>query len=276
MTLPPESGAKQYWEGRTVGSADGLGSAVKRSGLTRGLVDLLFSVRASDEIFLAKVLKERRIRSVLDVACGAGKTVIPAIADYVAGVDINGFPAGVALARGYDECVAYEPPDYEFQLSRQVDAVAAINLNAHIPSESYRRILARALSFLRPGGTLILVHEYDNDGASYRWMHRKRDKFDRFVNGMEHWHLQYEGQTLEQIAPALSGLKLLRRRPLTAGLLPSMHYYAYSAERDPGRLLQACFLAADVPISIFNYLQGRLFAGRDKCFLVGYVYEKPL
>jgi SAM-dependent methyltransferase len=274
MTQPTSSAVKEYWEGRAVRPANSLGRAIKQSPFTRGLVDVLFSVRASDEIFLARILKERRARSVLDVACGPGKAVIPAVADYVAGVDIKGFPAGLALGKGYDECVEYEPPDYEFELSREVDAVAAINLNAHIPPESYRRILGKALRFLRPGGTLILIHEYDNDGASYRWMHRKRDKFDRFVKGMEHWHLQYEEQTLEAIEPSLRDLKLVRRRPLTAGLLPSMHYFAYSAERNPGRLLQACFLAADVPISILNYVQGRLFSGRNKCFLVGYVYEK--
>lgn len=274
MTSADRSETKEYWEGRAVRPPNSIGSVVKRSPLTRGAVDVLFSVRASDEIFLARVLKERGIRSVLDVACGPGKAVIPSIADYVAGVDIKGFPAQIALAAGYDECVEYEPPDYEFELSRQVDAVAAINLNAHIPPQSYRRILDRALRFLRPGGTLILIHEYDNDGASYRGMHRKRDKFDRFVKGMEHWHLRYEQETMDELDSGLGGLRLVRRRPLTAGLLPAIHYYAYSAGRNPGRFLQACFVAADIPISMINWVQARLFAGRNKCFLVGYVYEK--
>jgi SAM-dependent methyltransferase len=274
MTETGTPEVKEYWEGRTVRPANSLGNVIKRSPVARGLADLLFSVRASDEIFLARALSQRGARSVLDVACGPGKAVIPSVADYVAGVDIKGFPAGIALAKGYDECVEYEPPDYEFELGREVDAVTAINLNAHIPPESYRRILDRALRFLRPGGTLILIHEYDNDGASYRWMHRRRDKFDRFVKGMEHWYLRYEQETMDDIAAGLAGLRLVRRRPLTAGLLPSIHYFAYSAERNPGRLLQACFLAADIPISLVNYVQGRLFAGRNKCFLVGYVYEK--
>jgi SAM-dependent methyltransferase len=271
-----EAEVKQYWEDRAVRPANSLGSVIKRSPLSRNLVDVLFSVRASDEIFLSKVLREKGVRSVLDVACGPGKTVIPSIADYVAGVDIKGFPAQLALGKGYDECVEYEPPDYEFELSRQVDAVTAINLNAHIPPDSYRRILDRALRFLRPGGTLVLIHEYDNDGASYRWMRRRPDKFDRFVKGMEHWHLRFEQEFLDEIEDTLRGLRLVRRRPLTAGFLPSMHYYAYSAQRNPGRFLQACFLATDIPISILNYLQGRLFTGRNKCFLVGYVYEKQL
>lgn len=267
---------KNYWAGRQVASASRFGSFLKRSALTRGLTELMFSVRAADEAFLARTLERRKVRSILDIACGSGKAVIPVLVDFVAGVDITGYPKAQALAKGYQICLDYDPPAYAIDLGREVDAVAAINLNAHIPPESYEQILARGLALLRPGGTLILIHEYDNDGLSYRWMHRDRRKFERFVNGMEHWHLRNERDTLKSLDATLDGLRLVARQPLTAGLLPSVHYYAYARQRDPGRLLHRMFVMSDIPVSIANYLQCRLTRSFNKSFLVGYVYEKPI
>jgi SAM-dependent methyltransferase len=264
---------KNYWESRSVGKSPSLASIVKRSRLTQSIAGALLSLRAADEAFLARALRRRKVRSVLDLACGSGKAVLPSVADYTAGVDIVGFPAEEALAKGYDEVREYEAPDYAFDLGRTVDAVTAINLNAHIPSEAYGRILGQGLRFLRPGGTLILIHEYDNHGASYRWMRRDDKKFRRFVEGMEHWHLDFEEQFLEQARGRLPGMKLVERRPLTAAILPSIHYYAYAAQKDPGPWLRKLFLATDVPLSLANSIQCRLTDAFNRSFLVGYVFE---
>jgi SAM-dependent methyltransferase len=264
---------KNYWENRAVSPGNRFGQLLKRSRPTRALTNILFSVRASDEIFVSDELRRRDAQSVLDVACGGGKAVIPSIARHVTGVDIAGFPAHEALAKGYGECVEYHPPDYHFSVSRPIDAVTAINLNAHIPADSYRTILRRAVETLRPGGILILVHEYDNHGLSYRWMRRDRRKFDRMVEGMEHWHFEFEARFMATV-PELGDLDLVRRRPLTGGLLPSVHYYGYIRERDPGPLARKALLLADVPISLINYAQCRLTTAFNKSFLVGYVFEK--
>lgn len=266
---------KHYWAGRQVASASSFGSLLKRSALTRGLTELLFSVRVADEAFLARALQRRKVRSMLDIACGSGKAVVPSLVDFVAGVDITGYPKEQALAKGYNLCLDYDPPDYHIALDRQVEAVTAINLNAHIPAEAYARILTRGLEFLKPGGALILIHEYDNEGLSYRWMHRHQRKFERFVHGMEHWHLRSEGETLKSLAPTVDGMRLITRHPLTAALLPSIHYYAYARQRDPGALLRRLFVLTDVPVSIANYVQCRLSQSFDRSFLVGYLYEKP-
>jgi hypothetical protein len=123
---------KNYWDGRLVRSSNSIGSLIKQSRLTQGLTNIIFSVRSSDEIFIARALRERGARSVLDVACGLGKAVIPSIADYTAGVDIAGYPTDITLSKGYQECVQYNAPSYDFEISRQVDAITCIYLNAHI------------------------------------------------------------------------------------------------------------------------------------------------
>jgi SAM-dependent methyltransferase len=265
---------KNYWANRSVPRGNALGSLLKRSRITQWLTNIIFSVRASDEVFLSGVLRQRNVRSVLDVACGGGKAVIPSVADYVVGVDIDGFPAHQALSKGYTECVEYRPPAYAFIISREVDAVTAVNLNAHVSQSAYRTILCQALSFLRPSGIVILIHEYDNDGISYRWMRRNRRKFRRLVEGMEHWYLRYESEFLNSVQNDFPGLRLVRRQALTCGILPALHYYVYWREKDPGPFGAKALLGLDVPLSIMNFLQTWAASDVDRCFLVGYVFEK--
>lgn len=264
---------KHYWDDRRIQPPNRIGNAIKRSPVTQGLVDVLFSVRVSDEVFLSRMLSKHGVKSVLDVACGSGKAIIPSMADHTIGVDIGGFPSEIARSVGYNECIEYEPPHYEFDVGRAVDAVTVINLNAHVSMDAYRTIIKQATRHLRPGGTLILIHEYDNQGMSYRLMHRYPRKFERFVRGMEHWHLDYESSVMKSLESSLSGLKQVTRRPLVGDLLPAIHYYAYLAEKNPGPLLSQSFKLADVPLSIANYLLCRLGGGTDRCFLVGYVFK---
>ena len=265
---------KNYWQGRPIHGGSRIASMLKRSVATRALMNLLFSVRTADEVFLAKALISRGVTSVLDVACGAGKTLLPTVARHVAGVDIRGYPVQQALAKGYGECVEYDAPGYEFEIAKPVDAATIINLNAHVSQESYATILERTLRFVRPGGTVILVNEYNNDGISYRWMRRRAHKFQRFVNGMEHWHLGYEADFLTFVADRVPELRLVERQPLVASLLPSLHYYAYVAESDPGPIARKALVLADIPISIANNVQRSLAEAFNKSFLVGYVYER--
>ena len=267
-------GPKNYWANRSVRSGYRIGHLLKRSRLTQALTNIVFSLRASDEVFLATVLRRRNVQSVLDVACGGGKAVIPAVAEYVVGADISGFPAGEALAKGYATCVEYRSPEYQFTIDREVDAVTAVNLNAHISHTGYRTILGRALGFLRTKGVLVLIHEYDNDGISYRLMRRNPKKFKRFVEGMEHWHLTHESEFLKSVEADFPELRLVRRRALTCGMLPGLHYYAYLMEKDPGPFAAKVLIGADIPLSLINYLQSRIGSRLDRCFLVGYVFEK--
>ena len=264
---------KNYWDDRLVRSSNNIGSLIKRSPLTQGLTNMVFSVRSSDEIFIARTLKRRGIKSVLDVACGLGKTVIPSIAEYTAGVDIVGYPTDITLGKGYQECVQYDAPDYNFEISRQVDALTCIYLNAHVSFASYRRIISNSLRFLRPGGVAILINEYDNDGISYNLMRRDRDKFDRLVKWMEHWHFEYEAHFTEKFQAAFSALKLIHRKPLITGLLPALHYYAYYTGHNPSSAFTGPFILADAPLSVMNYMLGLLSPRFNKCFTVGYVYE---
>jgi SAM-dependent methyltransferase len=264
---------KNYWDERLVKSSNSIGSFIKQSRLTQGLTNILFSVRSSDEIFIARTLRERGVRSVLDVACGLGKAVIPSIADYTAGVDIAGYPTEITLSKGYNECVQYDAPEYDFAISRQVDAITCINLNAHVSFAAYQQIIKQALRFLRPGGIVILINEYDNDGISYRLLHRNKDKFDRLVRWMEHWHYEYEADFTKKFQAAFGSLKLTSRKPLIADLLPSLHYYVYYTGHNPPPAFNRPFIISDIPLSIVNYALSLLSPRFNKSFIVAYVYE---
>jgi SAM-dependent methyltransferase len=264
---------KNYWDDRLVGSGNNIGSFIKRMRVTQGLTNILFSVRSSDEIFIARVLRKIGVKSVLDVACGLGKTVLPSIAEYTAGVDIAGYPADITLSKGYKECVQYQAPDYDFKITHQVDAITCIYLNAHVPFESYQQIINKSLQFLRSGGVVILINEYDNDGVSYNLMHKNKGKFDRLVKWMEHWSFEYEAYFTEKFQSAFSDLKLIHRKPLIAGFLPSLHYYWYHTGHHPPPTFTMPFLLADIPLSILNYALNISSPRFNKCFTVAYVYK---
>ena len=139
---------KEYWDARSVGDGDSLvrklGRRLKSSRVGLGLLSFFLSSRVADEHFLRNVLRRYSPSSVLDVACGAGKPVLPANVDEVYGVDITGFPQHLAEQIGYKRAIAYDAPDYEFSLDTKVDLVTCINLNAHIPFDSLRRIQAES------------------------------------------------------------------------------------------------------------------------------------
>jgi hypothetical protein len=145
--------------------------------------------------------------------------------------------------------------------------------NYHISFEAYQQIISKSLRFLRSGGIAILINEYDNDGISYRLMHRNRDRFASLVKWMEHWYFEYETDFTEKFQAAFNNLKLVCRKPLIAGLLPSLHYYAYCTGHNPPPVFNGPFIVSDIPLSIINYTLSRLSPRFNKSFTVAYIYE---
>jgi SAM-dependent methyltransferase len=235
------------------------------------LVQWLFSVRIGDEAFIRAHLTALGRPRVLDVACGVGKMQITAIASRTYGVDIAGFPKDIAAARGY-RTVEYAPPDYAFELPESVDVVTCIDLNAHIDFETLSSIIRSALSHLGPGGRLLLIGEFDNDGIGYRVMKAFPSRFRSYVVGMKHWHFTRESEFVARFEALFPGCRRLHRSELVC-TPPLSHFYACFAGRDvTSRAGRALFLVADLGLSLLNNVL-RMLPAKDSAFRVGFVYE---
>lgn len=262
---------KNYWDKRS--SSVGF-TAYFRDKLIDSflfpIASFIFSTRISDQWFIKQALSDSK--GVLDVACGVGKKII-ASKSYAAGVDIAGFPEYLAKSIGYDELSTYEPPSYQFSIAEKVDSITIINLNAHISFDAFLAILKSSLEFLKDGGRVVMINEYNNDGLSYKIFHQNQKSLDRFVNGMEHFHFEYEDQFLEKLNRD-TNLKLLVRKPLTGSFLPFMHYIAYFLKTSNYRLWKIPSLIFDAIFGVINSLQCRFLNLNNKSFLVGYEFTK--
>lgn len=58
------------------------------------------SIRIGDEKFIKSSLKELQVNTILDIACGAGKDILVDYSQNCIGIDIDGYPAELALKKG--------------------------------------------------------------------------------------------------------------------------------------------------------------------------------
>ena len=84
---------KNYWKDRVV-QYNPFSSRFK----SISLISWLFSVRSSDEAYISKTLNGSEI--VIDVSCGAGKSILVRKSRLVVGVDIEGYPSDIAKKEG--------------------------------------------------------------------------------------------------------------------------------------------------------------------------------
>lgn len=261
---------KNYWDQRK--SSSGF-FAYFRDKLINSIffpiIAFIFSTRISDQKFLEESLLDSN--SVLDVACGAGKKIL-ASKPFTAGVDISGYPKELAINNGYDELCVYDPPTYEFTLSKKVDAITVVNLNAHISFDAFLSILKSSSKHLKAGGKIVMINEYDNNGLSYRIFHQNQKKLDSLVNGMEHFFFEYENQFLEKLNQNIR-LSLVARKPLIGSFLPCMHYSAYFFRHSNYKFWKIPSLFVDAIFGVMNSIQCRLFKLDNKSFLVGYEFK---
>jgi SAM-dependent methyltransferase len=238
---------------------------------TSPIVQWLLSVRAGDEAFLRQQLALVPRPRVLDVACGGGKVQISKSAARTYGVDIVGFPREVAESRGY-VAIEYASPDYEMSLPESVNVVTCIDLNAHVAFVTFRDILASALAHLEPGGRLLCVCEFDNDGIGYSLLKRFPARFKRYVLGMKHWYFTTESEFVSRLEAGFPELKRLQRVEV-ACIPPLSHFYACYFDKDvTGRVANIVFRFGDILISLLNNLLMQ-FPRVDSAFRVGFVYE---
>ncbi len=265
---------KQYWTGRkiTTSKIRELLIRLKRNGGIIRLLSFFYSTKMANEHFVRSALNHGYIKNVLDIACGSGKHAVAA--KYAIGIDITGYPEDMARAKGYKELYCYCPPEYKIELKMKVDAIVLINLNAHICWDTFATILKNALPYLNKRGRVIIVNEYNNNGITYRLFRRRPLKYSRLVNGMYHFHLEYENKFMDKILNTFQALKLNKRKPLIGGVVPFIQYYGYLFEKTPYKLLWYLSMLFDIPLSMINNIQTALFPLYNKSFLVGYTFEK--
>ncbi len=266
--------SKQYWTGRKIATSKirELLIRLKRNGCTNRFLSFFYSTKMANEHFVRSALNHSYIKNVLDIACGSGKHAVAA--KYAIGIDIPGYPEALARAKGYKELYCYCPPEYEIELKMKVDAIVLINLNAHICWDAFAAILRNALPYLNKRGKVIIVNEYNNNGITYQLFKRRPLKYSRLVNGMHHFHLEYENKFMDRILNTFQTLKLNKRKPLVGGVVPFIQYYAYLFGKTPYTLLWYLSMLFDIPLSMINNIQTALFPLYNKSFLVGYTFEK--
>jgi hypothetical protein len=266
---------KEYWDAREVPEVDSwirsVGRRLKSNSAGLKLLSFFLPSRVADEHFLRNVLKRYHPRVLLDVACGAGKPVLPANVPIVYGVDVKGFPAHLAEKIGYRKAIAYEPEEYDFNLETPVDMITCINLNAHIPFDSFRKILTKALRYLEGGCVLVILAELDNSGISYS---RFRDgaKKQALVNGMEHYYFESRDAFFGKMIAAFPELDLIEERSLGPIVSLSQHY-VYHTSREPGVIAKRLILIGDLITGPISSIYAK-FRPRCESFLVAFVFKK--
>ena len=263
-----------YWIDRDIDKSPlrtRLARNVRSNGLLLRFAGFFLSTRLNDETFIRSVIKRHEPRALLDVACGGGKGSLPALVETVYGVDISGYPAHSALAKGYKEATSYTPPDYEFTIPQCVDVITCINLNAHVPFSSFAKIIGNALDNLNEDGILILINEHDNNGLSYSRF-RDPEKKHRLVHGMEHYFFETHDSFFAKFVREFPMLELMEERALSP-IVSTVQHYVYKTGRDPSRAMQFALLTADVLLGPFNYLYAKMNPTSES-FLVAMVFRK--
>ncbi len=123
----------------------------------------------------------RRVRRVLDVACGPG-TNAPAFAhaDYV-GVDLNERYVESARRRHQGRFVAADALRWSTEATEQFDFILVNSFLHHLDDRSVRALLAKLCARLAPGGTLHILELVlpPSRGVARRLARADRGKYAR-------------------------------------------------------------------------------------------------
>ncbi len=242
----------------------------KRSEPLNLFASWILSTRRGDEVFLLRTVRRLGLRTILDVACGPGKGALATSCETY-GVDIPGAPLDAALSLGYERTFAYEPPCFDFQFDKKVDAITAIALNAHISFDAFASILRSSLRYLRSGGYVVIIGEFDNHGLSYELLRRwDPSGFSGLVHGMAHYYFESEDSFLRKLERAFPELEIEARTAIVGSILPYLQYRNALTGGDPHTLLEesvACVF--DGMMGLLNQLQLALTEAKGKSFAVG-------
>jgi SAM-dependent methyltransferase len=260
-----------YWDSRKpTPRFQSIRQRLKRSERLNMLASWILSTRRGDEVFLLRTVRQLGLRTVLDVACGPGKAAL-ATACETYGVDIPGAPLDVARALGYRATLTYEPPRFDFKLDREVDAITAIALNAHIPFDALVSILRSSLRYLKRGGYVVILAELDNRGVSYELIRRwDPSSFEGLVKAMGHAYFESEDSFLGKLGSALPELQIQARTAIVGSALPYLQYRHALTGSDPrtlGEETLACVF--DGVVGLLNQLQLAFTDAKGKSFMVG-------
>jgi 2-polyprenyl-3-methyl-5-hydroxy-6-metoxy-1,4-benzoquinol methylase len=255
---------KNYWFNRKT-------SAGKLERLKNNkLIAWLFSVRAADALYIKTNLLKFKNSKILDVGCGVGKKQLVDFSEVVYGVDIPGFPSEIAQKKGYKETKTWCEPLYQIQLPEKINLASVICVNAHVSFDNFLAMLNSIEKNMQSEGHIIMINEYDNNSLSYQIMKKNTDKFNLFVSGMEHWHIEYESSFLKKMTTHKPDWEMLDRTILTVNP-PFSHYMAFLRISNRLKTTKVFAFFFDLLISFANNLKKIIKKDIDSAFLVGYL-----
>jgi SAM-dependent methyltransferase len=265
-----------YWNTRTATAfAGGVRRTLKRVRWVNAVVSAVMSTRRGADTYLLSLVQTLGLSSVLDLACGEGKAALATECEAY-GADIEGAPLEQAKLLGYKQTFTYCGPEYRIALDRQVDAVTAIAVNAHIPFDIFAAILREGIRHLSVGGYVIILAELDNRGASYELLRRvNRSGFTALVNAMGHFYLEHEDQLLAKLGDEFGELELHSRTAVVGSLVPYLQYRHALTGGDAETLAEHAFaFLFDAAAGLANRAQLAVSEARGSSFMVGLVFRK--
>lgn len=263
-----------YWDNREEKNVTVV-ERLSENDLFLSLATIFYPFRKGNEHFVRKILKKIKPGRVLDIACGIGKAVIPRSSNYVIGIDIKGYPKQHAAKLGYKELLTYNFPEYKISINKELDAITMINLNAHISFDNFKTILHNALKYLRSGGSIIFIFEFDNDSFEYRLLKKNSEKFRKMVANMQHDFFEYENIFINKLEAEFSDLLRVERTSVCSAI-PLLHFYGYQFnknknyfEKSPGKFFNLLSYIIELPIGLFDSFI-RMFS-KEKINLLSWV-----
>jgi SAM-dependent methyltransferase len=115
---------------------------------------------------------EESYDSLLDIGCGDGRFIreLSAIAPTKRLMGVDYSERAIALAKGMNPDLNYRAVDITTNHldGQQFDVVTLVEVIEHIPPNELPRFIACAVSFLRPGGRLILTVPHRNNPVGFK------------------------------------------------------------------------------------------------------------
>ncbi|HUI93291.1 MAG TPA: class I SAM-dependent methyltransferase [Chitinivibrionales bacterium] len=265
-----------YWESHTPQWGESHQRFFAYTGLLRNpLVCTLLSLRLGNEMFLSRRLdalsKAKGPFTVLDIGCGWGQHLARAKNVLFYGVDIKGFPREQALRKGYREALEYGDGMTIPYPSSFFDMIIMFNLTAHITDAIFSGLLDESKRLARPGATLLIAAECNNDGLSYRLMNKfSPRRLKALIAGMDHNNFKYEKETDRFLSE--KGLSVKRKETICGQFLPFIHYWTFVFGASPYRQLRYISIVADAVLSVLDNIASFMAGAMEgKRFITGYV-----
>lgn len=213
-----------------------------------------FNTARPDELEYYRTAIERFGEPALDLACGAGRLLVPLLS---AGLDVEGADISadmlarareVAAAQGLDPAL-HETAMHELALPRRYRTIYSCDsFGLGGQREHDRLALRRAFEHLQPGGVLIFNIYFPYDGVDEarwaRWLPAHRDSFPQDWPSEGDRGIASNGDEIELLVRTLEFDPLLQRR--TLGMRARLWRDGQAVEQEERVLLENLYFAQEL------------------------------